>query len=36
MDYIHEIIRRYFNNRYSKTLETKIQHWLKQMLETGK
>ena len=28
MDYIHEIIRRYFNNRYSKTLETKIQHWL--------
>ena len=28
MDYIHEIIRRYFNNRYSKTLEIKIQHWL--------
>lgn len=28
MDYIHEIIKRYFKNRYPQNLETKIQQWL--------
>lgn len=28
MNYVHEIIRRYFNRRYPRSLENKIQHWL--------
>lgn len=28
MNYVHEIIRRYFNRRYPQSLENKIQHWL--------